>query len=191
MVNKLLCTIELGKVSLQDYGFRDYSPAMKRFTTIDPIRSGSNWYVYVNNNPINLIDPWGLTAEEIGGIPYGSLEWSANLGTSDYSEATNNPFITWAEKPSGAPLTDSEAAVQIGIGSLEMLLGTSGIIISGTASTVGGAMGIFPSLWIAADGANLISEGLNNTKAVPLEMFIKFASPLINTGEIKFVEPLP
>jgi uncharacterized protein RhaS with RHS repeats len=46
---------------------------MKRFTTVDPIRDGSNWYAYVNNNPINFIDPWGLetafapgtTAEEI------------------------------------------------------------------------------------------------------------------------------
>ena len=60
MVNKLLRTIELGEVSLQDYGFRDYSSQVKRFTTIDPIRSGSNWYAYVNNNPINLIDPLGL-----------------------------------------------------------------------------------------------------------------------------------
>jgi hypothetical protein len=35
----------------------------------------------VGNNPINRIDPWGLTAEEIGGIPYGSQEWAANLGS--------------------------------------------------------------------------------------------------------------
>jgi murein DD-endopeptidase MepM/ murein hydrolase activator NlpD len=42
------------------YGFRDYSPAMKRFTTTDPIRSGLNWYAYVNNSPLNYVDPLGL-----------------------------------------------------------------------------------------------------------------------------------
>ena len=69
---------------------------MKRFTTIDPIRSSNNWYVYVGNNPINRIDPWGLTAEEIGGIPYGSQEWAAGLGSagvtpSPTSSITNLP----------------------------------------------------------------------------------------------------
>ena len=29
---------------LYDYGFRDYSPVSARFTTIDPIRDGSNWF---------------------------------------------------------------------------------------------------------------------------------------------------
>ena len=45
---------------LVNYGFRDYSPRQGRFTTIDPIRSGDNWYGYVENNPLNAIDPTGL-----------------------------------------------------------------------------------------------------------------------------------
>jgi RHS repeat-associated protein len=43
-----------------DYGFRDYSPALGRFSTPDPAQYGSNWYVYVNADPINFVDPWGL-----------------------------------------------------------------------------------------------------------------------------------
>lgn len=43
-----------------DYGFRDYSPVMQRFTTVDPIRDGLNWYSYVLNDPVNRIDLWGL-----------------------------------------------------------------------------------------------------------------------------------
>ena len=29
---------------LYDYGFRDYSPEIARFTTVDPIRDGRNWF---------------------------------------------------------------------------------------------------------------------------------------------------
>ena len=45
---------------LYDYGFRDYSPVSARFTTIDPIRDGANWFVYVVNDPVNYVDLWGL-----------------------------------------------------------------------------------------------------------------------------------
>ena len=47
-----------------DYGFRDYSPAHARFITEDPIRDGENWFAYVGNNPVNWIDPWGLSASD-------------------------------------------------------------------------------------------------------------------------------
>ena len=51
---------------LYDYGFRDYSPVSARFTTVDPIRDGSNWFSYVINDPVNYVDPFGLkTFEEI------------------------------------------------------------------------------------------------------------------------------
>ena len=45
---------------LYDYGFRDYSPVSARFTTIDPIRDGNNWFSYVVNDPVNYVDLWGL-----------------------------------------------------------------------------------------------------------------------------------
>ncbi len=43
-----------------DYGFRDFAPANARFTTIDPIRDGFNWYAYSANDPVNFLDPFGL-----------------------------------------------------------------------------------------------------------------------------------
>jgi len=49
---------------LSDYGFRDYSPAHARFITEDPIRDGENWFAYVGNNPVNWVDPWGLSASD-------------------------------------------------------------------------------------------------------------------------------
>ena len=45
---------------LYDYGFRDYSPVSARFTTVDPIRDGANWFAYVVNDPVNYVDLWGL-----------------------------------------------------------------------------------------------------------------------------------
>ncbi|HCM27514.1 MAG: hypothetical protein A2Z99_02300 [Treponema sp. GWB1_62_6] len=44
---------------LYDYGFRDYAPRLGRFTTVDPVRDGGNWYAYVGNDPINYTDPTG------------------------------------------------------------------------------------------------------------------------------------
>ena len=49
---------------LSDYGFRDYSPKYARFITEDPIRDGENWFAYVGNNPVNWVDPWGLSASD-------------------------------------------------------------------------------------------------------------------------------
>ena len=58
---------------LYNYGYRDYSPQTVRFTTVDPIRDGSNWFAYVNNDPVNYVDLWGLLASE------GHINWNAVL----------------------------------------------------------------------------------------------------------------
>lgn len=43
-----------------DYGYRHYEPSSGRFTTIDPIRDGINWFSYVTGDPVNFVDLWGL-----------------------------------------------------------------------------------------------------------------------------------
>ena len=57
------------------YYFRNryYDPDTGRFLTRDPARDDSlgNLYAFVNNNPVNYVDPWGLTKQEV------ILEWTA------------------------------------------------------------------------------------------------------------------
>ena len=45
---------------------RYYDPSIGRFITEDPVRDGTNWYVYCENNPVMFIDRSGLkpTVEE-------------------------------------------------------------------------------------------------------------------------------
>ncbi len=53
--------------TLYNYGFRDFSPSLARFTTSDPIRDGTNWFTYANNDPVNFVDLWGLEQVSILG----------------------------------------------------------------------------------------------------------------------------
>jgi RHS repeat-associated protein len=48
---------ETGNIYLRN---RYYSPNSQRFLTQDPINSGTNWYSFVDNNPINYTDSLGL-----------------------------------------------------------------------------------------------------------------------------------
>jgi RHS repeat-associated protein len=48
-----------GDDGLMHVGARYYDPLVGRFITVDPIRSGLNWYAYTDNDPVNKVDPTG------------------------------------------------------------------------------------------------------------------------------------
>ena len=76
---------ELG-LDVYDYGARVYDPALSRFWTIDPMADERTWvspYNYVQNNPLNRIDPDGkLDWEPVKGQPG---KWIAQPGDSAWT----------------------------------------------------------------------------------------------------------
>ncbi len=56
-----------------NYGYRDYNPQTARFTSIDPIRDGTNWFSYTANDPVNFVDLWGLSTDNASEDNSGSV----------------------------------------------------------------------------------------------------------------------
>jgi RHS repeat-associated protein len=86
------------------YRARHYSPAWGRFLQTDPIGygGGSNLYAYVNNDPLNNIDPMGLAAENPQtsyGYGYGANAQRAadNLNARNYGTAAYYELLHTAE----------------------------------------------------------------------------------------------
>ncbi len=84
---------------LYNYGFRDYSAMFGRFTSVDPIQDGHNWYAYVNSDPVSWLDPWGLNT-----CPYaqsGEDTAATNVNTAHWRD---NGDGTWTAISEGATL---------------------------------------------------------------------------------------
>ncbi|HOX17635.1 MAG TPA: RHS repeat-associated core domain-containing protein, partial [Spirochaetales bacterium] len=53
------------ETGFRDFGFRDYAPELGRFTSVDPVRSGDDWFAFCMDDPVNFADLFGLSAEEL------------------------------------------------------------------------------------------------------------------------------
>jgi RHS repeat-associated protein len=50
-----------GVTNLYYFNARYYDATIGRFINVDPVQDGANWYVYCENNPMNAVDPTGLS----------------------------------------------------------------------------------------------------------------------------------
>ena len=78
---------------LYNYGYRDYNPQTARFTTIDPIRDGHNWFSYCNADPVNFIDLWGLEIMKFGDYSFMS-DFDDNINGTDSKISDNGCAMT-------------------------------------------------------------------------------------------------
>jgi RHS repeat-associated protein len=65
--------------------YRMYDATNKRFVELDPVKDGYNWYNYVQNSPINAIDPLGLAKLKGIAWDYASDIGDTYPGTQLYS----------------------------------------------------------------------------------------------------------
>jgi RHS repeat-associated protein len=65
---------------LSYYGYRFYNPAIGRWLTRDPLgeAGGVNLYGFVQNSPVNFIDPWGFYGIDVH--YFKTLEWALKAG---------------------------------------------------------------------------------------------------------------
>ena len=132
---------------LYNYGYRDYKPRLARFTTVDPIRDGNNWFVYVNNDPVNWIDHEGLFKNVVAGTVIGAVVGGISGGVSE------------------AALGGSARDVLGGVVSGAISGGTTGALVAsgaGVVTVVGGSFVGGAAGSVAGDiAANNGTSGLN------------------------------
>ncbi|WP_416235254.1 RHS repeat-associated core domain-containing protein [Nitrospirillum sp. BR 11163] len=114
---------------LYHYRARAYSPTLGRFLQPDPAgySAGANLYAYVNNDPLNLIDPYGLTPDGSSG------SWIGNAG----NVIANNPL-----KVGGAVLAGGAAIACVIVEPCGAVVATAGggAALTGETAVAGGAM---------------------------------------------------
>ena len=82
---------EYDGIGLYFYRARYYSPSLHRFTSEDRIdwSDGLNLYAYVNNDPVDFVDPEGLAGQR--GRPGRDRPWQGDPGRTHSPDGTPNP----------------------------------------------------------------------------------------------------
>ncbi len=157
--------------SYTDFGARQYSPALRRWMTPDPLSEkyyGVSPYAFCNNNPVNLVDPDGEAVEtlwDIASIGMGVRSFVKNIKSGNVRGAVGDAL--------GIAVDAVAAAVPFVPGGL-------GAIRAGVKTvdaTVGVAKGIntFDNATDAAKAAASVSDG---------KVYVTYTKVDPKTGEV-------
>jgi RHS repeat-associated protein len=141
-----------------DYGLRDYASRLARFTTVDPVKDGRNWYAYVGNDPVYFTDPLGLAgtdAQRAGnGVPQlprpSNPLPTAQGGLEHPDEHKAMSYRPW-EVYAGAEVVGLGASLA-GSGGAALAAGTA-------AGAVGGAIFVGVGAGVIGVGIDLLEGG--------------------------------
>ena len=159
---------------LYNYGYRDYSPQQARFTTVDPIRDGNNWFSYVVNDPVNYVDLWGLCSSDANkkdDEPLKTISDLLNLGKKEGSASVNEANggkALYVEGEAVAQISDHELNIsgEVGVANYSTGEHTTSVFDTGAevggeleieGATAGGAFGLKDSSLVAEVGAALLT----------------------------------
>ncbi|MFO7729559.1 MAG: hypothetical protein R6V86_02230, partial [Spirochaetia bacterium] len=143
-------------------------------TTVDPIRDGRNWYSYVENDPVNRIDPLGLLSDEgntsgSAEEPYygrGSITGRDDLGSinSEEKQKENNSGINYSTVATGfAQVAVGTAGIVSSIATVANACARGALGNDGPGVAVqaySGVAGFQASSVMVGTGAGNISEGI-------------------------------
>jgi RHS repeat-associated protein len=133
---------------LYNYVFRDYQPAVARFTTVDPVRDGNNWFTYVNNDPVNWVDSDGLIGNVLAGAGIGTLIGGASGALSAVAQGKSGQEILAGAIGGAISGAITGAAIGSGIGIVGLIgAGFAGGAVGSVAEDVlanGGPCGLNP-----------------------------------------------
>ncbi|MBB6478468.1 peptidoglycan DD-metalloendopeptidase family protein [Spirochaeta isovalerica] len=78
-------------INLYYFNARFYDATTGRFINVDPVQDGTNWYAYVNNDPLNRIDPTGLESAD------AAYSWVKSFEDApDFKEPVDAPVTSKA-----------------------------------------------------------------------------------------------
>jgi len=150
-----------------------------RFIQQDPEGDGSNWYVYVENNPLVWIDPEGETRRKAGGYIFdhypgdpgnrvhGGPHWHVRRGSKDVGRVgVRDGILCWVDKAKNSRVTGRVLKAARGAGIVSGVIAAASIGTAyaadaadpcgsangyaRTARAIGGAAGAFGGGWAGA-----------------------------------------